>query len=109
MFINKSEFRYWSMTAILFAFMATKCLAEDFPTKPITLVVSYTIGGQSDTLARLLAKQMEEDRLSLPNGIACSLCLTEMIDDNRRYTLEGLPPRYACHCPACGHSTERLI
>ena len=65
MFINKSEFRYWSMTAILFAFMATKCLAEDFPTKPITLVVSYTIGGQSDTLARLLAKQME-DNLKVP-------------------------------------------
>ena len=34
--------------------------AQPFPSKPITLVVGYTAGGQADALARVVAKQLSE-------------------------------------------------
>ncbi|MCB2006385.1 MAG: tripartite tricarboxylate transporter substrate binding protein, partial [Rhodoferax sp.] len=33
-------------------------LAQDFPQRPLTLVVPYPAGGATDTLARILSKSM---------------------------------------------------
>ena len=38
----------------------SSALAQDFPQKPITIVVPYTAGGSSDAVARLLGKQLSE-------------------------------------------------
>jgi len=34
--------------------------ADDFPSRPIKLVVGYSVGGPTDVLARLFAKDMTE-------------------------------------------------
>lgn len=38
--------------------LATTAFAQDFPTKPVTLVMPYAAGGPGDTLARLVAQSM---------------------------------------------------
>ncbi len=51
-------------TAVL-SFVATSVAAQDYPARPITLVVPFPPGGATDTLGRLVAKQMGE-RLGQP-------------------------------------------
>jgi tripartite-type tricarboxylate transporter receptor subunit TctC len=46
------------VTAAVFVPMAA--LAQDFPTKPITVVVPYPPGGNVDSAARIIAPQMEK-------------------------------------------------
>jgi tripartite-type tricarboxylate transporter receptor subunit TctC len=41
--------------------MAGTALAQDFPTKPITVVVPFSAGGPTDTVARLVAEVMSQD------------------------------------------------
>src|SRR4029450_9274549 len=38
--------------------LATSAFAQDFPTKPVTLVMPDAAGGPGDTLARLVAQSM---------------------------------------------------
>jgi tripartite-type tricarboxylate transporter receptor subunit TctC len=45
-------------TGIMAAAMAGTAFAEDFPSRPITLVVPYAAGGPADTIARLVAGRM---------------------------------------------------
>jgi tripartite-type tricarboxylate transporter receptor subunit TctC len=40
--------------------LSTPALAQAYPTKPITLIVSYAAGGPSDVIARLLGEQMSK-------------------------------------------------
>lgn len=40
--------------------LATPALAQAYPTKPITMIVSYAAGGPSDVIARLLGEQMSK-------------------------------------------------
>jgi tripartite-type tricarboxylate transporter receptor subunit TctC len=42
---------------VLAAFAALAC-AQDYPTKPITVVVPFAAGGPTDTVARLIAQSM---------------------------------------------------
>jgi len=47
-------------TLIAFALSGT-AFAQDYPTKPITVVVPFSAGGPTDTVARLVAEAMSQD------------------------------------------------
>lgn len=47
-------------TIIAFALSGT-AFAQDYPTKPITVVVPFSAGGPTDTVARLVAEAMSQD------------------------------------------------
>lgn len=49
-----------TLLAGLFAVSAASVIAQDYPTKPITWVVSYAPGGLSDSVARIVAEGMQE-------------------------------------------------
>jgi tripartite-type tricarboxylate transporter receptor subunit TctC len=47
--------------AVAFAALAaTSVFADDFPSKPITMVIPFSAGGPTDTIARILAQSMSE-------------------------------------------------
>ncbi len=41
--------------------LAGTAYAQDYPTKPITVVVPFSAGGPTDTVARLVAEAMSQD------------------------------------------------
>jgi tripartite-type tricarboxylate transporter receptor subunit TctC len=47
-----------ALAALLSLGLAAPALAQSFPTKPITVIVSFAAGGPSDVIARLLGEQM---------------------------------------------------
>ncbi|HEV2556333.1 MAG TPA: tripartite tricarboxylate transporter substrate-binding protein [Bosea sp. (in: a-proteobacteria)] len=49
-----------ALAALLSLGLAAPALAQNFPTKPITVIVSYAAGGPSDVIARLLGEQMSK-------------------------------------------------
>ncbi|HTS40627.1 MAG TPA: tripartite tricarboxylate transporter substrate binding protein [Xanthobacteraceae bacterium] len=51
-----------AMTSLM---LAGPVAAEDFPARPITIVVPYTAGGSTDIMARLIGQKLEE-RLGKP-------------------------------------------
>jgi hypothetical protein len=44
--------------AAIFSFIATAACAQDFPKRPITMIVPFAAGGTSDVIARSVAEQM---------------------------------------------------
>src|SRR4051812_27948815 len=44
--------------ALLVALAASAAAAEDYPSRPITLIVPYTAGGGNDAMARIAAEHM---------------------------------------------------
>ena len=48
-----------------FPFVVTAACAQDFPKRPITLIVPFAAGGNSDVIARTVAEQMGTDRKSV--------------------------------------------
>lgn len=44
--------------AACFALVATSAFAQNYPAKPITMIVPFAAGGTSDVIARLIAEQM---------------------------------------------------
>src|SRR3981189_2454918 len=44
--------------AVATAALAVPAVAQDYPTRPITLVVPYTAGGGNDAMARVVADRM---------------------------------------------------
>jgi tripartite-type tricarboxylate transporter receptor subunit TctC len=44
--------------ALIALVMATSLFAQDYPTKPVTMVMPYAAGGPGDSLARILAQAM---------------------------------------------------
>lgn len=53
--------RYAIMLAVLFALMAGIALAQDYPTKPINLIVPFAPGGASDVVARIISPLMSKE------------------------------------------------
>ncbi|MBA4333714.1 MAG: hypothetical protein C0420_01805, partial [Methylobacterium sp.] len=49
-----------ALAALLSLGLAGPALAQSFPTKPITVIVSFAAGGPSDVIARLLGEQMSK-------------------------------------------------
>lgn len=49
-----------SLTVALLASLASPALAEDWPSKPVRILVSFPAGGASDLVARLLAQHLTE-------------------------------------------------
>jgi hypothetical protein len=43
-----------------------------------------------------------------PNGIACPLCGTEMVDSSPMMELTTAPPQKEIHCPACKYKDTRI-
>src|ERR1043166_3826128 len=48
------------ISAALLACLRSLTYAQKYPTKPVRIIVSYVPGGVSDTLARLLSKELTE-------------------------------------------------
>ncbi len=46
------------LAGIAFAFAGTAAQAQDFPNKPVTIVVPFSAGGPTDTVARLVGQAM---------------------------------------------------
>jgi tripartite-type tricarboxylate transporter receptor subunit TctC len=57
--------RFFAMIAGLFLTAHSVAGAQDYPTRPITIVVPYTPGGSTDITARLVGQKLEE-RLGKP-------------------------------------------
>jgi tripartite-type tricarboxylate transporter receptor subunit TctC len=49
-----------ALAALLSLGLAGPALAQSFPTKPVTVIVSFAAGGPSDVIARLLGEQMSK-------------------------------------------------
>ncbi len=52
--------KLFAIVAFLLAFSATAVFADNFPSKPITMICAYSAGGGSDLAARLVAKYAEK-------------------------------------------------
>ncbi|WP_375763149.1 tripartite tricarboxylate transporter substrate-binding protein [Bradyrhizobium sp. Pha-3] len=50
--------RRWCVAAAAALVLATSAYAQDFPKRPITMIVPFTAGGTSDVIARAVADQM---------------------------------------------------
>ncbi len=64
MALNNMRVRGWSIVAMAGA-MATLCLpgaprADDYPSRPITLIVPFAAGGSSDSVMRIVARKASE-------------------------------------------------
>ncbi len=77
--------------AALFAWGST-ALAEEFPTRPVTIIVPFAAGGPSDAMARILAEPADVRRLA--NGsppsppVRLGLCILGLRrNPNRQLTL----------------------
>jgi len=52
--------RLWSVAAALLILNASQAAAQDYPNKPVTLVVPFAPGGSSEVLARLIGQKLTE-------------------------------------------------
>src|SRR5215471_11660272 len=56
--LRRRKFLHLAVGAAVLPFVPHGATAQSFPTRPITIVVSYTAGGPTDTIARVVADGM---------------------------------------------------
>ena len=56
--MKKTLFRFIATAAIVGGGLITAHAADNFPTKPIRLIVGFAAGGPTDIIARVIAKDM---------------------------------------------------
>jgi tripartite-type tricarboxylate transporter receptor subunit TctC len=56
--ILRAYAKWLTCLATLVALLAAKALADEYPTRPITLIVPYAAGGGNDVMARIVADKM---------------------------------------------------
>ncbi len=56
--IRRLGVRHWLTAAIVLAATVTSAPAQNYPSRPISLIVPFTAGGPLDTRARILAERM---------------------------------------------------
>lgn len=56
------KLRYWAIPALVVAGMlcAAPASAQNFPTKPVSIVVPYPAGGATDVIARMVAEKLSQ-------------------------------------------------
>ena len=59
--MNKTLFTLATSALLAGLAFAGSAMAQDYPTKPITVVVPFAAGGPTDTVARLVAEVMSQD------------------------------------------------
>lgn len=84
--------RHLSIALVALAAWATPALADDYPSKPVKIVVPYAPGGTTDVLARYLGQRMSE-RLGQP-----------VIVDNRPGAGEAVGAGAVAKSPADGYT-----
>ena len=52
--------RAWQIGVAAVAIQASAAFAQNFPTKPIRIVIPFTPGGALDTIGRLVSQNMTE-------------------------------------------------
>lgn len=91
--MRTSSRRLASVLALAAAFVAGGARADDYPSRPIRLVVPYAAGGGADSVARIVAKRVSEtigQTIVIENrGGAGSIIGTELVNrsDPDGYTL----------------------
>ena len=53
--------RSWLFALVAASLAITPAPAQDYPSRPITLVVPYAAGGGNDVMARIVGEKMSED------------------------------------------------
>jgi tripartite-type tricarboxylate transporter receptor subunit TctC len=77
---------------VAFAACATLALADDFPNKPVKIVVPYAPGGTTDVLARFIGQRLSEN-LGQP-----------VVVDNRPGAAEAVGAGLVAKAPADGYT-----
>src|SRR3978361_2153268 len=50
----------FAATVLATSILATQCLAQDYPTRPVKIIVPFGAGGPADVTARLIGSIMQE-------------------------------------------------
>ncbi|MBP7565343.1 MAG: tripartite tricarboxylate transporter substrate binding protein [Burkholderiaceae bacterium] len=80
------------LLAFAFGALALAASAQEYPTKPVTLVVPFPAGGSTDVQARLVAKGLQE-RLGKP-----------VVVDNKPGAAGAIGTRFVANAEADGHT-----
>ena len=71
--------------AIALALLATSAPAQDYPARPITLIVPYAAGGGNDVMARIVAERMSRtlgQQIVIENQ-NCWICIVQQVTPTR--------------------------
>src|SRR5947208_16896262 len=58
MALGRRDFLCFGASAAAFSALSRAAHAQDYPSRPVTLIVPYAAGGSADTLPRIIAERM---------------------------------------------------